>query len=132
MNELSWAWYFAHFALVGACIGLIYTVFEGDREPVLASLGFSGIAFSATFCGIVWLGDAFKRVGLKGKDVSKKNKPELYVICLPSNSPAQMLNELFQTGDNGSCLCDSLPVCHDSILTVSLLRVLCGYDIRWR
>lgn len=77
MTELSWAWYFFHFALSGACLGLIYTVYEGDGEPLLASLGFAGIAFSASFCGILWLGDAFKRVGLKGKDVAKKGKPEL-------------------------------------------------------
>lgn len=77
MKELSWAWYFFHFALSGACLGLIYTVYQGDGEPLLASLGFAGIAFSASFCGIQWLGDSFKSVGLKGKDISKKGKPEL-------------------------------------------------------
>ncbi|KAI5795455.1 glycosyl transferase family 4-domain-containing protein [Peziza echinospora] len=77
MAQLSWAWYFFHFSLVGASIGLIWTVFEGDGDAVHASLAFGGIAFSASFCGISWLGDAFKKVGLKGKDISKKNKPEL-------------------------------------------------------
>lgn len=77
MKELSWGWYFFNFSLVGACIGLLYTVFEDDREPLLASLAFGGIAFAASFCGIVWLGDSFQSRGLKGKDMSKKNKPEM-------------------------------------------------------
>ena len=81
MNELTWGWYFFLFSLDGACFGLIYTVYQGGGEPVLASLGFAGIAFSASFCGIQWLGDAFKRVGLKGRDISKKGKPELYVYA---------------------------------------------------
>lgn len=57
---------------------LLYTVFKGDGEPLIASLGFSGIAFAVTFCLICWLGDEFKRVGLKGKDVSKRDRRELY------------------------------------------------------
>ena len=77
MKELSWSAYFTLFSLTGACLGLIYTVFEGDGPPLYASTGFAGIAFCASFCGIQWLGDAFKKVGLKGKDISKANKPEL-------------------------------------------------------
>jgi UDP-N-acetylglucosamine--dolichyl-phosphate N-acetylglucosaminephosphotransferase len=72
------SWYFFLFTLVGACCGLLYTVFQGDGEPLVASLGFSGIAFAATYCLICWLGDEFKRVGLKGKDIGKTDKRELW------------------------------------------------------
>lgn len=76
-QKISTGWYFFLFTLVGACCGLIYTVFIGDGEPLIASLGFSGIAFAATFCLISWLGDAFKKVGFKGRDISKPDRREL-------------------------------------------------------
>lgn len=75
--RITTPWYFFLFSLVGACCGLIYTVFTGEGEPLVASLGFSGIAFAATYCLICWLGDEFKRVGLKGRDRSKLDGREL-------------------------------------------------------
>lgn len=75
--QITAGWQFFLFALVGSCSGLIYTVFKGDGEPLLASLGFSGIAFAATYCMICWLGDAFKRVGFKGRDRSKRDQREM-------------------------------------------------------
>lgn len=76
-QKISTGWYFFLFTLVGSSSGLIYTVFQGDGEPLVASLGFSGIAFAGTFALISWLGDAFKKVGLKGKDISKSDRREL-------------------------------------------------------
>lgn len=76
-QKISTGWYFFLCTLVGASSGLIYTVFKGDGEPLVASLGFSGIAFAGTFALISWLGDAFKKVGLKGKDISKSDRREL-------------------------------------------------------
>lgn len=60
-----------------ACCGIIANTFHGDGEPLIASLAFSGIAFSATFAMIRWLGPAFMKAGLKGKDMSKVNKKEI-------------------------------------------------------
>jgi UDP-N-acetylglucosamine--dolichyl-phosphate N-acetylglucosaminephosphotransferase len=78
--QITAGWYFFLLSLVGACCGLLYSVFKGEGEPLIASLGFSGIAFAATYCLICWLGDEFKRVGLKGKDVSKADRRELCVL----------------------------------------------------
>ncbi|CUS08471.1 unnamed protein product [Tuber aestivum] len=76
-QKITTGWFISLFTIVGACLGLIWTVFIGDGEPLIASLGLSGIAFSASYCLIVWLGDSFKRVGLKGKDISKADRREL-------------------------------------------------------
>ncbi|KAF8476097.1 putative UDP-N-acetyl-glucosamine-1-P transferase Alg7 [Kalaharituber pfeilii] len=89
MPELSWAWYFVHFALTGSCIGLIYTVFEGDGEPILAS-----------------------KVGLKGKDLAKTSKPELpetmgavcaivYLFCMILFLPFPFYEYLVTTTSGG-------------------------------
>ena len=64
-------------SLSAACIGIIANTFQGDGEPLIASLAFSGLAFAFTFCLIRWLGNAFMAAGLKGKDLSKARKPEM-------------------------------------------------------
>jgi len=76
-TPITAGWFFFLFSLVGACCGLLYTVFQGDGEPLIASLGFSGIAFAASYCLICWLGNEFKRVGFKGIDRSKADKREM-------------------------------------------------------
>jgi len=76
-TPITAGWFFFLFTLVGACCGLLYSVFQGSGEPLVASLGFSGIAFAAAYCLICWLGDEFKRVGLKGRDRSKIDKREM-------------------------------------------------------
>ena len=48
----------------------------------MASLAFSGIAFCATYCMILWLGPTFIKANLKGKDMSKLKKVELYVLLI--------------------------------------------------
>lgn len=67
-----------------ACVAIIANTFHGDGEPLIASLAFSGIAFSATFSLIRWLGPVFMKAGLKGKDMSKIKKVEMYNEPHPS------------------------------------------------
>ena len=64
-------------ALVFACLGVIANTFQGDGEPLSASLAFSGLAYSATYALIRWLGPTFIKAGLKGVDMSKPNKKEM-------------------------------------------------------
>lgn len=60
-----------------ACFAVLANVFQGDGNPVSASLAFSGIAFSASYCMIRWLGAVFMKAGLHGRDMSKTKKVEL-------------------------------------------------------
>jgi len=60
-----------------ACFGIIANTFQGDGEPLIASLAFSGIAFAASYSMIRWLGPTFMKAGLKGKDMSKVHKKEI-------------------------------------------------------
>ena len=64
--------------LSGACFGIIANTFQGDGEPLLASLAFSGLAFAATYSLIRWLGPTFIKAGLKGKDLCKTSQKEMY------------------------------------------------------
>ena len=63
--------------LAGGCVGITANSFQGDGEPLIVSLAFSGIAFALTFCLIRWLGQAFMRVGLKGRDMAKTKTAEM-------------------------------------------------------
>lgn len=78
-HPITLPWFFFLSTLVGASSGLIYTVGKGDGEPIIASLGFSGLAFAATYCLICWLGDSFVKVGFKGKDLNKTDGRIMYV-----------------------------------------------------
>ncbi|KAF2489491.1 UDP-GlcNAc-1-phosphate transferase [Lophium mytilinum] len=60
-----------------ACVGVLANTFQGDGEPLIASVAFSGLAFSSTYALIRWLGDAFMRAGFKGKDLSKLRQAEI-------------------------------------------------------
>jgi UDP-N-acetylglucosamine--dolichyl-phosphate N-acetylglucosaminephosphotransferase len=64
-------------SLTVACLGIIANTFHGDGEPLIASLAFSGIAFSSSYAMIQWLGPTFMKAGLKGKDMSKLHKKEI-------------------------------------------------------
>lgn len=68
------------FVLVGACLGILLSTFQGDGAPLVASLAFSGIAFAVTFSMIRWLGPVFLKAGLKGRDMAKPRRPEMYVF----------------------------------------------------
>ena len=65
--------------LSAGCIAIIANTFQGDGEPLIASLSFSGLAFAASYSMIRWLGPVFVKAGLKGKDMSKVKKVEMYV-----------------------------------------------------
>ena len=65
-------------ALSISCFAVIANTFQGDGEPLIASLAFSGIAFASTYSMIRWSGPAFMRIGLKGRDMSKLKKAEMY------------------------------------------------------
>ena len=67
-------------SLFAACVGIILNTFQGDGEPLIASLAFSGIAFVLTYSLIIWLGEAFVKAGVKGKDMSKLRKVEMSVL----------------------------------------------------
>jgi len=71
-------------SLFAACVGVIANTFQGDGEPLIASLAFSGLAFCFTFCLIRWLGSTFMKAGLKGKDFSKKHAVEMCVANISS------------------------------------------------
>lgn len=71
-------------ALVGACFGLLASMFQADDDnaPLIASFAFSGIAFALTFSLIRWLSPVFVKAGLKGKDMAKTGRPEMYTYAL--------------------------------------------------
>ena len=64
-------------ALAAAGIAVVSNTFQGDGAPLVASLGFSAIAFAATYSMIRWLGGVFVRAGLKGADRCKVRRPEI-------------------------------------------------------
>ncbi|KAG6988998.1 zinc finger protein klf1 [Physcia stellaris] len=64
-------------ALSIACFAVIANTFQGDGEPLIASLAFSGIAFASTYSMIRWLSPVFMQAGLKGRDMSKLKKAEI-------------------------------------------------------
>lgn len=76
-GKLSRGESFALLALLAACIGILANTFQGDGEPLVASLAFSGIAFASCYALIRWLGDAFMCAGFKGRDLSKLKNVEI-------------------------------------------------------
>ncbi|KAK7539763.1 N-acetylglucosaminephosphotransferase-like protein [Phyllosticta citribraziliensis] len=64
-------------SLLAACLAVLANTFDGDGEPLVASLAFSGIAFASCYALVRWLGDAFMRAGFKGKDMSKPKLVEI-------------------------------------------------------
>jgi UDP-N-acetylglucosamine--dolichyl-phosphate N-acetylglucosaminephosphotransferase len=59
--------------LLTASLSVIANTFQGDGEPLIASLAFSCLAFALTYAFVRWAGPAFMKAGLKGKDMSKHN-----------------------------------------------------------
>jgi UDP-N-acetylglucosamine--dolichyl-phosphate N-acetylglucosaminephosphotransferase len=64
-------------ALTVACVAVLANTFQGDGEPLIASLALSGIAYAATFAMIRWLGPTFIKAGLKGVDMAKPHRKEI-------------------------------------------------------
>lgn len=63
--------------LLVASIAVLTNTFQGDGAPVVASLAFSTLAFTATYAFIRWSGPSFVKAGLKGKDLSKLHAKEI-------------------------------------------------------
>lgn len=76
-TELSRSETLSLLALSAACVAVLANTFHGDGEPLIASLALSGVAFSASYAMIRWLGPTFIKAGLKGVDMSKHHKKEL-------------------------------------------------------
>ncbi|KAF2196320.1 UDP-GlcNAc-1-phosphate transferase [Delitschia confertaspora ATCC 74209] len=65
------------FSLSLACFGILANTLQGEGEPLIASIAFSGLAFSLCYALIRWLGNAFMRVGFKGRDMAKLKHVEI-------------------------------------------------------
>ena len=64
-------------ALFGCSLGVLVNTFQGDGAPVVASIGFSTLAFSVTYAFVRWSGPSFVKAGMKGRDMSKVNAKEM-------------------------------------------------------
>jgi UDP-N-acetylglucosamine--dolichyl-phosphate N-acetylglucosaminephosphotransferase len=64
-------------ALSLACVGVLANTLQGDGEPLIASIAFSGLAFACCYALIRWLGNAFMKRGFKGKDLCKLKQTEM-------------------------------------------------------
>ena len=51
--------------LFGVSVAVIAITLQGDGEPLVASLAFSGLAFSITYSLIVWLRNTFLQANLR-------------------------------------------------------------------
>ncbi|KAF7531659.1 hypothetical protein G7054_g8662 [Neopestalotiopsis clavispora] len=69
-------------ALSLACVSVLANAFRGDGEPLVASLALSGLAFTASYAMIRWLGPTFIRAGLRGRDMSKVNNKQELPECM--------------------------------------------------
>lgn len=78
-NSLSRTETLSLLAIFVTCVTVLGNTFQGDGEPLIAAIAFSGIAFSFTYSLIRWLGPIFIAAGLKGRDMSKVRKPEMSV-----------------------------------------------------
>ncbi|KAI1386136.1 glycosyl transferase family 4-domain-containing protein [Hypoxylon trugodes] len=65
-----------------ACATVLVRTFEGEGEPLVASLALSGLAFAASYAMIRWLGPTFIKAGLKGRDLSKVNNSHYIPECM--------------------------------------------------
>jgi UDP-N-acetylglucosamine--dolichyl-phosphate N-acetylglucosaminephosphotransferase len=84
--------------LVGVSLAIIYNTLQGDGEPLIASIAFSGVAFSFAYALIRWLGPTFIKAGLKGKDMAKPRKPEMYAnLSFPNDGSNKLGWTLTQT-----------------------------------
>lgn len=56
---------------------ILANTFQGDGEPLIASLALSGLAFSLCYAMVRWLGPTFMKAGFKGRDMSKAYRVEI-------------------------------------------------------
>jgi UDP-N-acetylglucosamine--dolichyl-phosphate N-acetylglucosaminephosphotransferase len=64
-------------SVFGICVAVLANTFQGDGAPLVASLAFSGVAFSSTYAFVRWSGPSFIKAGLKGKDLGKAIPKEM-------------------------------------------------------
>lgn len=76
-SELSRTETLSLLSLFAACVSILANTFQGDGEPLVASLALSGIAFAASFSMIRWLGPTFMKAGIKGSDLNKAQRKEI-------------------------------------------------------
>ncbi|KAI1081562.1 glycosyl transferase family 4-domain-containing protein [Whalleya microplaca] len=69
-------------ALVLVCAAVLVRAFDGEGEPLVASLALSGLAFASSYSMIRWLGPTFIKAGLKGRDLSKVNNSHYLPECM--------------------------------------------------
>ncbi len=72
--------YLTGLALV--CVAVLVRTFEGEGEPLIASLALSGVAFADSYAMIRWLGPTFIKSGLKGRYLSKVNNSHYIPECM--------------------------------------------------
>ena len=63
-----------------ACIGIVANTLQGDGNPLIASIAFSGLAFASSYALVRWLGKAFIARGFKGRDLCKLKQTEMWVL----------------------------------------------------
>lgn len=64
-------------SLALACIGILANTLQGEGEPLIASIAFSGLGFSISYALIRWLGNAFIKRGFQGRDLCKLKQTEM-------------------------------------------------------
>lgn len=75
--ELSSTESYSLLSLSIACVGVLANTLQGDGEPLIASMAFSGLAFAFSYALIRWLGNAFVKRGFKGRDLCKLKQTEM-------------------------------------------------------
>ncbi len=76
-GRLSWTESNVLLCIVVACLALVLRFLQTDAEPLFVSIAFSGLAFSASYALIRWLGSTFMRAGFKGRDMCKARLIEM-------------------------------------------------------
>lgn len=64
-------------SLSASSLAVLLNTFQGDGEPLAASLALSVLAFSVSYALITWLGPRFIAAGFSGRDMSKPSRPLL-------------------------------------------------------
>ena len=77
MRALSSSEIYSLGILSAVCLAILFNAFKSNGEPLYASLAIGGLAFAFSYALVQWTGDVFLKRGYKGRDVSKKNTPEM-------------------------------------------------------
>lgn len=77
MQDLTTSEVYSLGIVSAVCLAILFNAFQSNGEPLYASLAIGGLAFSFSYALIQWTGDVFVRRGYKGRDLSKKTRPEM-------------------------------------------------------